>query len=315
MRCATRGFTYLAHMAAMAPALRVRPLPLFTDNYAWLVTNEAHRTAVLVDPAQVAGCAPHVEASGCELVAILYTHWHADHAGDASEAARTWKGATIVAGAADAERIGETVTRRVDDGEVLDIGGMTIRALHTPCHTRGHTCFVVSGDPATPPVAFTGDTLFSGGCGKFFEGDAATMAASLAKLSALPPATLIACGHEYTASNLAFAATVEPDSVALADRMAEVAAARSATPPRPTVPVPLATELATNVFLRLREPAVVAYAAAWLARPAVGAGGAPAAPAAAGASLSDVDVLAALRQAKNEFKPAVAAATAGGAGK
>lgn len=307
--------SYLAHTMAMAAAMRVRPIPLFGDNYCWLITNEAHRTALLVDPADQPACAPAVAASGCEVVAVLYTHWHADHAGDADRVADAWRGATIVAGADDAERIGATVSRCVVDGETLELGGLSVRVLHTPCHTRGHTCYLVSGDAASPPVVFTGDTLFSGGCGKFFEGDATVMAASLAKLAALPSETLVACGHEYTASNLAFAAVVEPASAALAARTAEVAAARAATSPRPTVPVPLATELATNVFLRLREPAVIAFAAGWLSRRTDGGGsgggssggaGPAASTAAAAPSLTQVEVLSVLRQAKNEFKAPLA---------
>lgn len=279
----------------MAPAISVRAIPLFEDNYCWWVRNEAHRCDLLVDPADPAAvlAAIRAEEDGVEVVAVLYTHHHWDHAGKAAELAAALPRVPLYIGEADASKVAHALPsaaaedlKPVADGAVFTIGHMTVQAIHTPCHTRGHTCFLVTGDPSQPPALFTGDTLFAGGCGRFFEGSAADMGPSLDKLASLPdPATRVYCGHEYTVSNLTFCAHVEPGNAETRAQLARAVELQAATPAVPTVPSTLARELATNVFLRTRHPDVISFARSHGA-----------------ADDSPVAVLAAVREAKNGFK-------------
>ena len=210
-------------------------------------------------------------ASGWRLTDILITHHHADHtAGVAELVAETscrviagWDGA--VSGA----------TALVGDGDVVKIGALTVEVLATPGHTRDHLAFWFAGLDAV----FTGDALFSLGCGRLFEGTAPEMWASLLKLRALPDETLVYCGHEYTASNARFARTIEPDNAALKARAAEVD--QLTAEGRPTLPTTIGREKATNPFLRADRPEVAA---------AVGLPGAPAA-----------EVFAEIRRRKDRF--------------
>lgn len=260
--------------------VRVSSVPLFADNYAWLIENAATRECVLVDAADAAPCQAAVAAADGRLAAILTTHWHKDHSGGNAELAAAAAAApaahpavrlAVVAGAGEAGRV-PAATRLVAHGEAVEAGGLRFLALATPCHTAGHVAFHL---PAARAV-FTGDTLFTGGCGRFFEGDAAAMAASLAVLAALPADTRILCGHEYTVANLEFCAAIEPGNAATTVRLAEARRLRAAG--LSTVgATTLADELATNVFLRTGEAAVVA---------AVGGDG-------------PVEVLARLRERKN----------------
>ena len=270
----------------MRPALRVRAIPIFADNLAWLIENHAHRTAILVDPADAGACLAAIPAD-LELVGVLTTHHHADHSGGNAAIAAARAGLPILCGAADAGRV-PAATRALRPGEAFELGGVAFTALHTPCHTQGHVCYFVPSTGAdSPPLVFTGDTLFSGGCGRFFEGDAAQMRTSLDALLALPSDTRVYCGHEYTQQNLRFCAAVEPGNAAVAARAAECAALRAAG--APTLPSTLAVERATNVFLRTGEAAVRAFAFPQLAE-------------GERAALGDDAVLQALREAKNGFK-------------
>lgn len=211
------------------------------------------------------------------LVAVLTTHWHADHSGGNAAIAAAHPSAQIIAGAAEEGRV-PAVTRAVSDGEALELAGLAVHAIATPCHTRGHVSYYI---PAARAL-FCGDTLFTGGCGRFFEGEAAAMAASLAKLAALPRDTIVYCGHENTVANLHFCASIEPGNAATTARLAE--ALRLRADGQPTVgATTIADELATNVFMRASEPSVAA---------AVGGGDA-------------VEVLARLRELKNGFKAPV----------
>ena len=259
-------------------AISISPLPLFKDNYAYIVRNEVSRRLVLVDPADAGAClaAARAEAAagGYVFAGVLTTHHHADHSGGNVELAAAVPGLVIVGGAAESGRV-PAATRLVADGEEVELGGLAFTALHTPCHTAGHICYYL----AAAGAVFTGDTLFAGGCGRFFEGGAAVMAASLAKLAALPPATAVLCGHEYTVANLEFCLSVEPGNAATVARLVEARRLRAAGLPAVGAGT-LADELATNVFLRAGEPAV-----------ARGVG--------AAAGTSALDVLALLRETKN----------------
>jgi len=161
-------------------------------------------------------------------------------------------------------------TRKLADGDEVAFGSHRARCIHNPGHTLGAISYLIEG------CAFTGDTLFGGGCGRVFEGDAAMMHASLMRLAALPPDTRVCFGHEYTASNLRFAAAVEPDNAAIAERANQLAT--------PSTPSTIAAERATNPFLRASEPAVIAAAKA------------------RGAAGDPVSVFAAIRAWKDTFK-------------
>jgi len=225
--------------------MRIVPVRQLADNYAYLVIDEAAGICGVVD---VADAGPVVEAAAreeVELVAILSTHHHFDHVGgnEALIAARTPAALRVFGYAGDAERI-PGITDPLDDGQQLELGSLRARAIFIPAHTRGHLAYYFEESGAV----FTGDTLFAGGCGRLFEGDAAQMKSSLERLAGLPDSTDVYCGHEYTQSNLAFAATLEPGNAALAQRRAEVDALVAAG--RPSVPTTIAIEKATNPFLR-----------------------------------------------------------------
>ncbi len=218
----------------------VQAVPMFADNYAWLLRESATGAAAIVDPADPA--AALAAAGGGQLTTILLTHHHADHTAGTDEV-RDRTGAHVVGASADAHRLPRLDTA-VAEGDIIAFGNTTARVIETPGHTRGHIAFFFPEDA----LLFCGDTLFSLGCGRLLEGTAAEMFASLAKLAALPPETRVFCGHEYTAGNARFALTVEPHNAALQARAAEVTRLRAAG--TPTVPSTLAQELAANPFMR-----------------------------------------------------------------
>jgi hydroxyacylglutathione hydrolase len=249
-------------MTTRTPPLRVRPVRAFADNYIWLVESPRQPgRCVAVDPGDAAPVRAELQRSGGSLAAILLTHHHPDHIGGA--AALAHGGGVEVVGPDDA-RIG-CLTRRVGDGErvVFPDLGLEFEVLHVPGHTRTHIAFYGHG------ALFCGDTLFSAGCGRMFEGTAPEMHASLSRLQGLPPATRVYCGHEYTAANLRFAAAVEPDNAAAATHRAAVAALRERD--EPSLPSSLALEGAINPFLRCAEKPVQAAASRHAGQPVAGA--------------------------------------------
>jgi hydroxyacylglutathione hydrolase len=195
----------------------------------------------IVDPADAAGVFPAIEAAG-RLDLILLTHHHLDHTAG-TDAVRARYNCPVVGAAADAHRLPK-LDIAVAEGDQVKFGSTAAVVIATPGHTIGHIAYFFPKGA----VLLCGDTLFSVGCGKLLEGTAEQMFASLKKLSALPDETLVACGHEYTESNVRFALTVEPDNMALFARALEVKQLRSAG--QPTVPSMLAQERATNPFLR-----------------------------------------------------------------
>jgi len=223
-------------------ALELVTIPCRTDNYAYLLHDVASGQTALIDAPEAAPILAELAARAWTLHDILLTHHHGDHI-DAVPDLVAATGARVTGATADAHRL-PPLNRSVIEGDTLAIGPETAHVIAVPGHTIGHIAFYLPDSG----YAFTADSLMAGGCGRLFEGSPAQMFASLTKLAALPPETLICSGHEYTAANLRFAATLDPDNVALQARIARVIKARSEN--RPTVPSRLSGELATNPYLR-----------------------------------------------------------------
>lgn len=228
--------------------IEIAAIPAFKDNYIWLLT--AGERAAVVDPGDAAPVQARLQALGLTLEAILITHHHADHQGGVAELVERWR--PTVFGPASEAIAG--CDRPLAGGETIDVLGQPFRVLAVPGHTAGHIAYTMPG------ALFCGDTLFGAGCGRLFEGTPAQMAASLDSLAALPGDTRIYCAHEYTEMNLRFARAVEPANPDIIRRQAAVAELRAAG--ESSVPSTLTEELATNPFLRSRQPAVIAAAQA-----------------------------------------------------
>ncbi len=222
--------------------ITARAVPILSDNYAWLLRDEASGAVAIVDPADARPCIEAIEAEGGSLDLIIITHHHDDHIAGVDEV-RARFGAPVVGAAADKHRL-PRLDREVKEGDTVPFGQSKFEVIDTPGHTRGHiSYFSPDGD-----VLLCADTLFSLGCGRLLEGTAAEMFSSLQKLAKLPDDTLVCCGHEYTQTNARFAVTVEPENEALRQRAAEVDRLRAAG--EPTVPTRLGAEKAENPFLR-----------------------------------------------------------------
>ena len=220
--------------------LTVRQFPCLSDNYGFLIRDDATGLAACIDTPDAAAILRELDHLGWRLSLILNTHWHPDHAGGNAEV-KAATGARVV-GPAEVERL-SPLDRRVIDGDIVDLGETRLEVMDTGGHTLGHITYFDAADQ----IAFVGDTLFALGCGRLFEGTAEQMWTSLSRLAALPAETAVYCAHEYTASNARFALSVD-DSPALRARAAEVFAARERG--EPTVPTTIARERATNPFLR-----------------------------------------------------------------
>ncbi|MGB8635859.1 MAG: hydroxyacylglutathione hydrolase [Rhodanobacteraceae bacterium] len=253
--------------------MQLVPIPALRDNYIWLFGDDQGK-ALVVDPGEADPVQHEIARRGITLTHILLTHHHADHIGASMELAQAC-GARIVA--PHDKRIAHA-DQRVDDGDiiVLQQPECRFRVIAVPGHTLSHVAFFGEG------ILFCGDTLFSLGCGRLFEGTPEQMLTSLDRLSALPAETRVCCGHEYTLDNAAFAQSVEPENPALADRIRQAKGQRRQG--QATLPSSLASERNANPFLRVDSPQLKAWAK--------------------GNQIADdrIQRFAALREAKDRFK-------------
>jgi hydroxyacylglutathione hydrolase len=228
-------------------------ISLFTclsDNFGYLIHDPATKATAAIDAPEAAPILRALEREGWTLTDILITHHHGDHVGGVAELKQKYN-CRVVAPHDKSARI-SSVDLRVAQGDVVKVGSLLARVLETPGHTLDHISYVFASEKAL----FAADTLFSIGCGRVFEGDYPMMWESLLKLRALPDDFKLYCGHEYTASNVKFALTVDSDNPALQSRAAEVTRLRADG--KPTVPTLLGEEKKANVFLRADDPSVAA---------------------------------------------------------
>lgn len=255
--------------------LILRPLPAFADNYIWVLHDVRH--AWVVDPGESAQVLDYLQKHGLVLQGILLTHHHSDHVGGV-QALRRHTGAAVYGPAG--EPIPEPA-HRLRQGDRVNVLEQQFDVIEVPGHTAGHIAYFSAAGP-DGPLLFCGDTLFSGGCGRLFEGTPEQMLASLDTLAALPAQTQVCPAHEYTLANLRFAQAVEPSNEVLAHHMRDCEMLRAEG--LPTLPSRIGLELQINPFLRSREPSV--RQSLILKTPA---------------GSDDVQVFAALREWKNNF--------------
>lgn len=254
---------------------KISPILAFKDNYIWAISNERTQDVAVVDPGVAAPVLAHLQENGLKLCAILLTHKHSDHIGGVVELINTIN--VPVYGPRSKEL--PMVTTAVGEGDVVDLETLecTLKVMEIPAHTLEHIAYFNN------VTLFCGDTLFTGGCGRIFEGTPLQMYTALQRLAALDPDTLVYCGHEYTLNNLNFAENVEPDNSDIQMRLCTAQEMR--TKQIPTVPCSIGLELLTNPFLRCTKPTIIKAAEQYKQT-----------------ALEDpIDVLAALRAWKNNF--------------
>ena len=263
--------------------ISITPISAFNDNYIWLLSDQ--NNAVVVDPGDPVKVIKYLQQNQLNLVGILITHHHSDHTGGVEQLVKHYS--CLVWGPKN-----DPVTKldhSCSEGDIANITslGIKLKVLSVPGHTKGHIAYVIEASANTPNALFCGDTLFSGGCGRLFEGTPKQMWHSLQKFAELPKETLVCAAHEYTSSNLAFALTIEPDNQALLEYNNNVTQLRKQNVP--TLPSKIGLELMINPFMRVNQTAVIEAAKARSKK----------------LSNSDLvhdwDVLAVIRQAKDTF--------------
>ncbi|XP_054282583.1 hydroxyacylglutathione hydrolase, mitochondrial isoform X2 [Macrosteles quadrilineatus] len=227
------------------PGMDVKIIPALQDNYMYLIVDNETKEAAVVDPVEPEHVLAELKGKDIKLTKILTTHHHWDHAGGNKKLLKAYPELPVYGGD---ERV-EGLTTRVGDGDKLYIGNLEVDCLHTPCHTKGHICYVIK--PKNQPQAvFTGDTLFIAGCGRFFEGTADQMYSNLyTKLGSLPNDTKVFCGHEYTYANLKFSAFVDSENQAVKKKLEW--AEKMKIDRQTTVPSTIGEEKETNPFMRV----------------------------------------------------------------
>lgn len=234
--------------------MEIKRLAVLNDNYIFLLYDPSTQTAAVVDPAVPEPVLDSLKELNAELVAIFNTHHHSDHVGANLALMAAFPDLIVYGGEVDRGRIpGQTVFLK--EGDRVNFGGREAEVFFVPGHTRAHIAYYFTPQSSNEPgELFCGDTLFSGGCGRLFEGTPALMVNSLSKLRSLPDNTRVWCAHEYTLSNLKFCVTVDPTNAALQDRYQEVKTLREQG--TPSIPSLLTIEKATNPFLRWDQSAI-----------------------------------------------------------
>jgi hydroxyacylglutathione hydrolase len=228
---------------------KIEAINAFKDNYIWVMIDLDNKTAAVVDPGDATPVLAFLKKHLLQLTTILITHHHHDHSGGVAELKRHYPDVSIYGKSRDNIA---TLTRLVCEHDEVAIGKLIFHVIEIPGHTLDHIAYY------TPGILFCGDTLFSAGCGRVFEGTAAQMYTSLQKIAALPDDTAIYCGHEYTLNNLLFAQTVEPHNLDIKNKIGKVKTLRDND--LPTVPSLLSEEKTFNPFLRCDKIDVI-YAA------------------------------------------------------
>jgi hydroxyacylglutathione hydrolase len=223
--------------------MAIIPVTQLSDNYAYLIVDDATKECGVVDCAEADKVLAAVKQHGLKLTTVLPTHYHFDHVGGNEDLASAIPGLRVYGARNENGRI-PAQTHPVDDGDTVEVGGLKGRVIGIPAHTNGHVAYYF---PQLKAV-FTGDTLFIAGCGRVFEGKAQTMVDSLAKLAALPDATQVYCGHEYTEKNLRFALTLEPGNQAIKSKHEWTKQIRAAG--KYSIPSTIGEEKQINPFLR-----------------------------------------------------------------
>ncbi|MDP0563290.1 MAG: hydroxyacylglutathione hydrolase [Candidatus Endonucleobacter sp. (ex Gigantidas childressi)] len=229
--------------------LIVTAIPAFSDNYIWAIHNKTH--LYVVDPGDHKPVVQFMEETNLKLAGILITHHHPDHTGGVKSLISQHP---ISVYSPDNPVI-ENVTTPVKEGDKVPVLGHSFQVITTPGHTLDHISYFVAEDNKRAPMLFCGDTLFSGGCGRLFEGTAVQMQASLDKFAVLPDETQVYCAHEYTSSNLAFAITIDPANTDLQAYIKEVDTLRQQN--TPSLPSTIALEKKINPFMRTRQPSII----------------------------------------------------------
>ena len=222
--------------------MQITPIPCLTDNYAYIINDENSKTTGVIDPSEAQPIISFLKKKNLKLNYILNTHHHFDHVGGNSELKKKYN-AEVVGFIGDKHRIPE-IDITLKDNEKWSFGDLLVKIIHIPGHTLGHICFFFEKEN----VAFTGDTLFSLGCGKIFEGNHKQMLQSLNKIKKLPKNTMIYCGHEYTYKNAEFCMKYDVENIDLKKKFEKIKKLRLAN--LPTIPSLLEDELKSNVFLR-----------------------------------------------------------------
>lgn len=285
----TKSLKSLKSLKSSDGKMKIIPIRALQDNYMYLLVDEVTSHAAAIDPVNAGSMASAVHEEGVELKCILTTHHHYDHAHGNADLLSMYPDITVYGG----DTRVQAITKQVRHGEKLHLGSLKIECLSTPCHTKGHICYYVTGptldtsqtgstntSTEAERVVFTGDTLFIAGCGRFFEGTPEQMDYNLNTiLGSLPPDTRVYCGHEYTITNLKFALQVEPTNTDIKSKLNW--ALNKVAKREPTIPSTIEEEKKINPFMRIRKAQVKKYTG----------------------ETDDLEVMTVLRHRKNEFQP------------